>query len=219
MIATGSSARASFWCCVWLFKIRREIQEFGSGGGGGGSVWPRLPRTILPKAVHPRGSLAKPAWPCVWAASRHRRLCQVPPGSLLSVRLQPLPPSWLQSAVPGSPRLGEGRRRGSEGRAGHCDSRGTAGRPAHTWTVASPRERPVPGRSLSGGAFWPHQEVVFAHGCPTAAAGLLPCVPRERHAALAGKTAFLMGKPLSSWSIVFAPWGREAWALVDKWAR
>lgn len=53
----------------------------------------------------------------------------------------------------------------------------------------------------------------------TAAAGLLPCVPRERHAALAGKTAFLMGKPLSSWSIVFAPWGREAWALVDKWAR
>lgn len=60
---------------------------------------------------------------CVWAASRHRGLCQVPPGSLLSVRLQPLPPSWLRSAVPGSPGLGEGRRRGSEGRAGHCDSR------------------------------------------------------------------------------------------------
>ena len=144
MIATGSSARASFWYCVWLFKIRREIQEFGSGGGGGGSVWPRLPRTILPKAVHPRGSLAKPAWPVSGQRAGTVDSVRCPPGPffLCGSSLCPQAGCGQQCpAVPGWERAGGGEARAELGTVtagGQQGGQHTPGRWPHPGNGLSP---------------------------------------------------------------------------------
>lgn len=83
---------------------------------------------------------------------------------------------------------------------------------AHTKPASHTPEGPVPGCSEAsawGGSVWTLGSLFIPPLCCSSSW----FIPRETHSALTSKTTCLMGKQLTSGSLVFCPLGQEAWIL------
>lgn len=106
----------------------------------------------------------------------------------------------------------------AEGGAGHSGWGGGRARQQHTLgQPATPQKGlsqaalgPLPGEAASPWETSLPWDVCSSHHC-----GCSPSwfIPRETHSALASKTTCLMGKQLTSGSLLFYPLSQEAWIL------